>query len=259
MVHTQPVAIVTGALRGIGRAIAERFARDGHAVVVNYRRRADAADHVVQQIVAEGGQACSVQADIGQLDEHARLLDAALDQWGRVDVLVNNAGITSPGRKDVLEATPDNWDRVLDTNLKGPFFLAQQVAVRMIQLRRVGTIARATLVNISSISAYAVSLNRPDYCIAKAGQQMMTKLFATRLADEGIRVYEICPGVIASDMTAPVQAKYDALIAEGLSPIRRWGTPDDVAFAVAAVVGGDFPFSTGERINVDGGYHIRRL
>jgi 3-oxoacyl-[acyl-carrier protein] reductase len=259
MTQSSPVAIVTGASRGIGRAIARQLAHDGYAVIVNYHRRVDAAASVVREITEQGGEALAIQADIGCLAEHVRLVDAALDNWGRIDVLVNNAGVTSPGRKDVLEATADAWDTVLATNLKGPFFLAQQVARCMIQLRQEQRIERGTLVNISSISAYAVSLNRPDYCIAKAGLQMMTWLFATRLADEQIRVFEICPGVIASDMTAPVQAKYDQLIAEGLTPIRRWGTPDDVARAVSAVVGDAFPFSTGERINVDGGYHIRRL
>jgi NAD(P)-dependent dehydrogenase (short-subunit alcohol dehydrogenase family) len=257
--NTQPVAIVTGASRGIGRAIALQLAADGYAVVVNFLRRLEAATAVVHEIQQQGGQARAVRADVGQLADHAHLVQAALDAWGRIDVLVNNAGITSPGRKDVLEATEESWDTVLATNLKGPFFLAQAVARQMIRLRATGRIERGTLVNISSISAYAVSLNRPDYCVAKAGMQMMTWLLATRLAEEQIRVFEICPGVIASDMTAPVREKYDRLIAEGLSPIRRWGTPADVALAVSVVVGESFPFTTGQRIDVDGGFHIRRL
>ncbi len=259
MTPSQPVAIVTGALRGIGRAIACELAADGYAVVVNYRRCADAAEEVVAEIRDAGGRAVCVAGDVGNLADHATILDAALSNWGRLDVLVNNAGITSPGRKDVLEATPESWDLVHATNLKGPFFLSQQAAQVMRGLRQQEVIARGYLVNISSVSAYAVSLNRPDYCIAKAGMQMMTWLFAARLAEENIQVYEVCPGVIASDMTAPVREKYDRLIAEGLSPIRRWGRPEDVAQAVSTLVSGRFPFTTGDRINVDGGYHIRQL
>ncbi len=189
----------------------------------------------------------------------AQLVETALAAWDRLDVLVNNAGITSPGRKDLLEVTPESWDQVLAINLKGPFFLAQRVAREMIRLQQSGRLARGYLVNISSISAYTASTNRADYCIAKAGMQMMTWLFADRLAEHQIGVFEICPGVIASDMTAPVKQKYDRLIADGLTPIRRWGQPEDVAGAVAVVVSGALPFSTGERINVDGGFHIRRL
>jgi NAD(P)-dependent dehydrogenase (short-subunit alcohol dehydrogenase family) len=159
----------------------------------------------------------------------------------------------------LLEATEESWDLVFDTNLKGPFFLSQAAARAMIELRTSGKTSSGMLINISSISSYAVSTNRADYCMAKAAMQMMTWLLADRLAEERILVYEICPGVIASDMTAPVKAKYDKLIAEGLTPVRRWGEPEDVAKAVAAIVSGAFPFSTGERINVDGGFHLRRL
>lgn len=254
-----PVAIVTGSSRGIGRAIAVELARQQHAVVVNYvSSERDAAD-VVREIQAFGGTATAVQANVGNGADRNRLLDETLRQFGRLDVLVNNAGITSPGRKDLLEATEEGWDVVFDTNLKGPFFLAQGAAQRMIELIGNAQIAAGYIVNVSSISAYAVSTNRADYCLAKSAMQMMTWLFATRLAEEKIRVYEICPGVIASDMTAPVKEKYDQLIADGLSPIRRWGEPNDVARAVATVVSGAFPFSTGERLNVDGGFHIRRL
>jgi 3-oxoacyl-[acyl-carrier protein] reductase len=254
-----PVALVTGASRGIGRAIAVRLARDGHAVVVNYHANQKAADEVVREIHAAGGQAVAVQGDIAAASDRERLIEATLKQFGRIDVLVNNAGITSVGRKDLLEATEESWDMVFATNLKGPFFLAQLVAKQMIGLIDAKTISRGTIVNVSSISAYAVSTNRADYCMAKAAMQMMTWLFADRLAEHGINVYEVCPGVIASDMTAPVKEKYDRLIADGLAPIRRWGQPEDVATAVAMLASGQLPFSTGERINVDGGFHIRRL
>jgi NAD(P)-dependent dehydrogenase (short-subunit alcohol dehydrogenase family) len=257
----QRVVLVTGSSRGIGRGIAEELGRLGLRVVVNYVRDAAAAETVVRAIVEAGGEALAVQSDVGALADHERLVAAPLERWGRLDVLVNNAGITSVGRLDALEASESSWDQVMATNLKGPFFLTQRVARAMLGQ---GTSSRPAdapglVVNISSISAYAVSLNRADYCIAKAGMGMMTSVWAARLADLGIQVFEICPGVIASDMTAPVQAKYDALIAEGLSPIRRWGTPEDVAQAVSAIVRGHFPFSTGMRLHVDGGYHLRRL
>jgi NAD(P)-dependent dehydrogenase (short-subunit alcohol dehydrogenase family) len=254
-----PVALVTGASRGIGRAIALRLAREGYAVVVNYYRQQAAAEEVVAAARAAGGSAVALQGDVALAADRQRLVTTAVEHFGRLDVLVNNAGITSPGRKDLLEATEEAFDTVIATNLKGPFFLAQAAARQMIALRQAGTIPRGTILNISSISAYAVSTNRADYCMAKAALPMMTWLLADRLAEYGIYVYEVCPGVIASDMTAPVQEKYDRLIAEGLTPIRRWGQPDDVAAAVALLAGGHLPFSTGDRINVDGGFHIRRL
>jgi 3-oxoacyl-[acyl-carrier protein] reductase len=258
-VSKTPVSLITGASRGIGRAIAEKLAELGHAVVVNYVSRPEAADEVVQAVRRSGRSAIAVRANVGSRDDRERLIDETLSAFGRLDVLVNNAGITSQGRKDLLEATEESWDLVFDTNLKGPFFLSQQAARRMIELRRSGVISQGKIVNISSISAYAVSTNRADYCMAKAAMQMMTWLLADRLAEESIQVFEICPGVIASDMTAPVKEKYDRLIAEGLTPIRRWGAPEDVAKAVAAIVFDAFPFSTGERLNIDGGFHLRRL
>jgi 3-oxoacyl-[acyl-carrier protein] reductase len=256
---SNPVVVVTGASRGIGRAIAVRLAREGYSVAVNYHSNRQAADEVVREIEQAGGQAFAVPADIGATSDRARLVEETLAHFGRLDVLVNNAGITSVGRKDLLDATEKSWDTVFATNLKGPFFLAQLAARQMIALVDAAAIPRGTIVNVSSISAYAVSTNRADYCMAKAAMQMMTWLLADRLAEHRINVYEVCPGVIASDMTAPVKEKYDRLIADGMSPIRRWGQPEDVAAAVAMLAGGQLPFSTGERINVDGGFHIRRL
>lgn len=258
-ISTRPVAIVTGGSRGIGRGIVERLAADGFGVAINYFSRRDAADELAAQISVGGGEALVIQADVGKSADRLRLVQATLQHFGRLDLLVNNAGITSPGRMDLLEATEEGWDQVFDTNLKGPFFLAQHAAREMRRLSGEGVIPGGTIINISSISAFAVSTNRADYCIAKSAMQILTWLFATRLADDGIRVYEICPGVIASDMTAPVQEKYDKLIAEGLSPIRRWGQPSDVAAAVSMLASGALPFSTGERFHVDGGFHIRRL
>lgn len=253
------MAIVTGGSRGIGRAIAEELAAAGFRVVVNYATRPDAALAVVESISAAGGVAIAVGGDVGKDKDRQRMVDSTLDEFGRIDVLVNNAGITSQGRNDLLEATEASWDRVFDTNLKGPFFLSQRVARVMVDLIARGTIAAGQLINISSISAYAVSTNRADYCMTKAALEMMTQLFATRLADENIGVFEICPGIIESDMTAPVREKYDKRIEQGLTPIRRWGRTEDVARAVRAIVDGYFPFSTGERFNIDGGFHIRSL
>lgn len=254
-----PVALVTGASRGIGRAIAQELARCGHAVVVNYATRPDAAKEVVAGICAGGAQAVAVQGNVGSSEDRANLIRRTLEEFGRIDVLVNNAGITSQGRKDVLEATEESWDVVFDTNLKGPFFLSQIAAREMIRLIGEQRIPTGRIINVSSISAYTVSTNRADYCMSKAAVSMMTKLFAVRLAQEGIQVFEVCPGVIASDMTAPVKEKYDRLIEGGLWPIRRWGQPEDVGRAVAALVSGFFPFTTGQRFDVDGGFHIRQL
>ena len=252
-------ALVTGGSRGIGRGICLELGRLGYAVVVNYATRPDAAEGTVAEIAGAGGAAVAARGNVGAADDRRGLIQRALDEFGRIDVLVNNAGITSQGRKDLLEATEESWDVVFDTNLKGPFFLAQLAANEMVRLIDQKKIPDGKIVNISSISAHTVSLNRADYCMTKAAMGMMTKLFATRLAEHGIGVFEICPGVIASDMTAPVKEKYDRLIAEGLWPIRRWGQPDDVAKAVAAVVSDFFPFSTGGRIDVDGGFHLRIL
>ncbi len=255
-----PLALVTGASRGIGRAIAIQLARDGFRVAVNYLQRRDAAEETQREIEASGGFAFLVQGNVAASIDRRRMLDEVrADSNGRLDVLVNNAGITSPGRKDLLEATEEGWDEVFGTNLKGPFFLAQGAANAMVTAIRAGSQPRGTIVSISSISAYAVSTDRGDYCIAKSAVGMMTALFATRLAEEKIRVFEISPGVIASDMTAPVREKYDRLIAEGMSPMRRWGTPEDVAQAVSVVVSDALPFTTGQRIDVDGGFHLRRL
>jgi len=222
---------------------------------VNYFRSSDAADATVSEIVSAGGQAVAIQSDIGDPGAPQTLTRAALEHFGPPSVLINNAGITSQGRLDILEASVESWDRVFDTNLKGAFFCAQATANLMIE----HGVKPGYIINVNSISSYAVSTNRADYCIAKSGMHMMTKLFATRLADENVLVYEVCPGVIESDMTAPVKQKYDSLIEDGLSPIRRWGTGDDVAGAVAMLVSGALPFTTGERINIDGGFHIRRL
>jgi NAD(P)-dependent dehydrogenase (short-subunit alcohol dehydrogenase family) len=255
----QPAAIVTGGSRGIGAAICLELARLRYTVVVNYANRADAAEEVARKIESVGGVAMAAKANVAQAADRESLVAAALDRFGRIDLLVNNAGIASPGRRDLLEATEAGWDELFATNLKGPFFLTQLVARNMIERIRGGRQPGGKVINISSVSAYTASINRGDYCMAKAALSMMTRLFAARLAGDGISVFEIAPGIIETDMTGPVHEKYDELIAQGLTPINRWGAPSDVARAVAAFVEGYFPFSTGDRFNVDGGFHMRRL
>lgn len=244
-------ALVTGASRGIGRGIALALAAAGHDVVVNYARNAAAAEEVVKQIEEYGVRGRPVQADISLAADRRRLVDEA----GPIDLLVNNAGVAPDVRADLLDATEESFDRVIGINLKGPYFLTQLVAQQMI-----ATGVPGKIITISSVSAYAPSTNRGDYCLAKAGLAMMTKLYAARLAEHGITVYEIRPGIIATDMTGPVKAKYDRLIHEdGITPIRRWGQPEDVGKAVVAIAQGLLPFSTGQVIDVDGGFHIRTL
>jgi 3-oxoacyl-[acyl-carrier protein] reductase len=250
----QPVALVTGGSRGIGRGICVELARRGFAVAVNYAGNEEAA-RATQCLI--GADALLCRADVGNTAQREALVDQVLERWDRIDVLVNNAGITSVGRLDLLEATESSWDQVLAVNLKAPFFLCQRVAREMISRRQ--RLCDPVLVNISSVSAYALSTNRADYCVSKSGLGMVTQLFAARLADHGIRVYEVRPGIIESDMTAGGRERYTQLIAEGLTPMRRWGTPEDVGKAVASLVTGALPFSTGEVLNIDGGYHVRRF
>ena len=253
------VAIVTGAARGIGRAIALALAKHGWAIVINYRANADAAAEVSESIAGGGGQALCVQGDIADAQDRQRLVAAALERFGRIDLLINNAAMAPRQRTDMLEMSEASYDEVMAVNLKGPFFLTQQTARVMVDLAQKGIISEPMIVNIGSLSAYTSSINRAEYCISKAGLAMVTVLYADRLAQYGIRVYELRPGIIETDMTHGVKGKYDAMIADGLTPIRRWGQPDDVARAVVAIAQGLLPFSTGEVINVDGGFHLRRL
>ncbi len=251
-----PVALVTGGSRGLGRGICVELARAGYAVAVNYASSEDAARETQRQI-GDAAPTLLCQGDVGLAADRDRLIDNALSHFGRIDVLVNNAGITSVGRKDILEATKDSWDRVLAVNLEGPFFLTQRVANEM--LARRDALRDPAIVNISSLSAYTVSTNRGDYCVSKAGLAMLTQLFALRLAEASVRVYEVRPGVMETDMTAGARERYTQLIAEGLTPIRRWGTPADVGKAVVALVTGALPFCTGEVVNIDGGFHLRKF
>ena len=262
------VALITGASRGIGRSIALELAALGWDVAVNYSANQAAARQTAADCVSAAREHKKIiraelcQADIGSSPARRKLLEFTRTQFGRLDLLVNNAGVAPLIRADILEAGEESFDRVLNINLKGPYFLTQLAANWMIEQLKVGAFSGSSapkIVTISSISAYAASVNRGEYCIAKAGLAMLTPLFASRLAEHGIHVYEIRPGIIATDMTKPVQEKYDRLVRDGLTPIKRWGTGDDVAKAVAAIAQNLFPFSTGEVLNVDGGFHLRRL
>lgn len=253
------VALVTGASRGIGRGIALALAERGWAVAVNYHSNAEAAAETVRLVQRAGSRGLAVQADIANAADRDRLVGATLEALERIDLLVNNAGMAPRQRVDILEVSEASYDEVMAVNLKGPFFLTQQVARTMIDLLRAGVVSQARIVNIGSLSAYTSSPSRGEYCLSKAGVGMMTALYADRLAEYGINVYEVRPGIIATDMTSVVKEKYDRLIAGGLTPIRRWGQTDDVARAVVALAEGYLPFSTGEVINVDGGFHLRRL
>lgn len=259
--NDRPTAIVTGASRGIGRGIAEALGGAGFHVAINYNRNADAAEQAAQAVRAAGGEALIVQADIAQAADRAALVDQTVQRFGAIHLLVNNAGVAPRVRADLLDAGEEEYDYVMATNLKGPYFLTSLVARRMVaQIEADTQPRRRAIVNIGSISAYTASVNRGEYCISKAGMGMMTQLFAARLAEFGINVYEVRPGIIETDMTGPVKAKYDKLILEdGITPIRRWGTPDDIAQAVLAIAEGRLPFSTGQVIDVDGGFHMRTL
>jgi 3-oxoacyl-[acyl-carrier protein] reductase len=267
MKSRSPVAAITGASRGIGRGIAVELARAGWSVLINYASDEQAALEC-KRLCEEAAPASAnvlfepVQADIAKREDRVRILTTAQEKFGWVDLLVNNAGVAPKVRADLLETSEESFDRLLAVNVKGPFFLTQLFSnwwIRCGDKAEAEDRVRPKIVTVSSISAYTASTNRGDYCISKAALGMLTALFAIRLADYGINVYEIRPGVIQTGMTEPVKQKYDRLIADGLTPIRRWGKPADVAQAVRALAENRFPFSTGEVFNVDGGFHLHRL
>lgn len=242
-----PVAIVTGGSRGIGRGISEDLSAN-HQVVATYRSDLESA-----QSLARSTGAVILQSDISSADDRSQLVDACLDRFGRIDLVVNNAGMGPKERLDLLEATEESFDAVLSTNLKGPYFLTQLVARQMVK-QKFGRI-----VFVTSISAYTSSTNRGEYCVSKAGLSMAVKLFADRLAGDGIGVFEIRPGIIETDMIAKVRDKYLGLAEDGLLPQGRLGKPEDVAQAVRAIADGRLDYSTGQVLDVDGGFHLRRL
>lgn len=254
----EKTAIVTGSSRGIGYQIARRLGQDGFRVVISATGKQEKYQKALDALTEEGIRWLYVQADIGEKADRLRLISDTVEAFGRIDVLVNNAGVAPAVRADLLEMTEESFDRVLGINTKGTMFLSQEAAKQMLKQEPVGA-KRGTIINISSCSAEVSSINRGEYCVSKAGISMLTKLFADRLAGEGIFVHEIRPGVIETDMTKGVQEKYDKLIQEGAFPIARWGRGEDVAEAAAVFAGDSFLYTTGNYIDVDGGFHIKRL
>ncbi len=270
------VAIITGASRGIGHAIATQLAEDGYALCMVSTTDQDKLTDKIEKVKEKGQPVIYVKGDISSDESRRAIVESTMNSFGRIDVLVNNAGVAPKVRMDILETTEESMDHVLKINLYGTFFLTQLVANQMIGIidngkfeigklessksrRSSFTNYRPKIINISSMSAYTSSTNRGEYCISKSGISMVTTLFADRLAEYGINVYEIRPGIIRTDMTAAVKDKYDSLIVNGLTPIKRWGFPEDVANAVSVLCSGKLDYSTGEVINVDGGFHIQRL
>ena len=259
------VALVTGAGQGIGRGIALRLAQDGFQIVVNDvavdESNTEHGAYEVKRTIEEGGGRAHVfRADIANAEDRAAMVDFVAERFGRIDLLVNNAGVAPKERKDILEATEESFERLIAINLQGPYFLTQLVANRMIAWKQEDVIDTPRIAFITSISAYTSSPSRGEYCVSKAGLSMAAKLYADRLAEYGIPVLEIAPGIIETAMTSVVKEKYDKLIfEEDLLPIKRWGRPEDIANVVSAFAQGALDYSTGQRVEVGGGFGMRRL
>lgn len=252
-------AIVTGSSRGIGYAILEMLGKKGFQVVMVATGTQEKNQPALDALKQLGITAHYIQANIGDSLDRQKIVTETVNAFGRIDVLVNNAGVAPISRMDLLEMSEDSFDRVIGINTKGNMFLTQAVANQMLKQPVNEGEARGYIVNISSCSSVTSSPSRGEYCISKAGVSMLTTLYADRLAKEGILVNEVRPGVIATDMTSTVQEKYDTMFASGIFPLARWGTPEDVAKAVSVFVDGTFPYTTGNFIDVDGGFHIKRL
>ena len=246
-------AIVTGGAGGIGFGTAQQLAADGFNIVIFDIKDESTVLDKISQLNEAGSDTMYFQGNIANVDDCYAFTEKVIEKYRKIDVLVNNSGVAPKVRADILDTPGESLDFVFGVNIKGTFFMTQAVARRMVEQND------GIIVNVSSISAYTSSVNRPEYCISKSAVSMMTVLFADRLAAHGIRVYEVRPGVIRTDMTATVTEKYDRMIADGVFPIERWGYPEDVAKAIAAFASGAFPYSTGEIINVDGGFHLRKI
>jgi NAD(P)-dependent dehydrogenase (short-subunit alcohol dehydrogenase family) len=253
------IAFVTGGTRGIGLGIATELAKAGFDLAVNGVRDESAVKPVLEDLKKLGVQVIYAQGDVSKKEDRQRMVVEILDRFGKINVLINNAGIAPPERKDILEATEESFEYVMNVNLQGPYFLTQQVANRMVEQKKQQPDDFFCIINVSSVSATVASVNRGEYCISKAGIAMATKLWAARLGEFDIPVYEIQPGVIKTDMTSGVQEKYDRLFQQGLAIQQRWGTPEDIGKVAAAMASGNMPYSTGQVVMVDGGMTVHRL
>ncbi len=253
------VVLITGGSRGIGLGIAKSLAAKPYGLAINGMRGEKDVLPILNNLRALGVDVIYCQGNISLTEDRQRIIEKVKSSFGQLNVLINNAGIVPNERKDILEASEYSYERVMKTNLQGPYFLSQEIAKWMIQQKEADTKYEASIINISSVSATIASVNRGEYCLSKAGIAMMTKLFAVRLAEYNIPVYEIRPGIIKTDMTAAVQEKYDKLFLEGITLEKRWGLPEDVGKAVTALVEGQIPYVTGQVINVDGGLTIQTL
>lgn len=257
MTAGRPVALVTGAGRGIGRACAQALAARGFDVVVNERSSDGTTDETVAAVGAAGGDAAVVLGDVADLSAHAGMIERAIAAFGRLDCLVNNAGVSVLSRGDLLDATPESWDRCHAVNTRGSFFLSQAFARHL--LATPAAAAHRSLIFITSANVDVVSITRGEYCASKAGLGMVAQLFAVRLAAHGIGVYDVRPGIIRTEMTGPSQEKYDRFFAEGGAPLPRWGEPEDVGRTVATLACGDLAYTVGQAVRIDGGIAIPRL
>lgn len=255
----RPVALVTGGTRGIGLGIARSLANEGFDLALNGMREASAVSDAINELKQAGAQVIYCRGNLAVSSDRKMMIDEVRKHYSRLHVLVNNAGMAPRERRDILEATEESFDEVISTNLKGTYFLSQLAANWMIDQKKSNKEFFGTIINISSISATVASINRGEYCVSKAGMSMATQLFAVRLGEFNMPVYEVRPGVINTDMTSGVKEKYDKLIDGGLTVQKRWGQPDDVGKVVAALATQKFPYSTGQVIMVDGGLTLPRL
>jgi len=255
----QKTALITGGTRGIGLGIAKILAGQGYNLVLNGRRDEESVESVLNDLKSGSTDVGYVRGDIGSRKSHRDLIETIKNKFGSLNLLVNNAGMAPRERKDILEAGEESYDEVMQANLKGPYFLTQAAANMMIESKKKDTGFRACIITISSVSATLASVNRGDYCLSKAGLAMMTRLFAARLGEYNIPVYEIRPGIVSTDMTHGVRDKYDKMIEEGLLIQKRWGTPEYIGKIVAMLARGDLAYSTGQVIMADGGMTVGRL